>query len=60
MYEDKGWNFFARRGEATPLYCVYSKELQRSMAEKFYQEALRTPGISPLYARVRKQTRHTP
>ena len=48
MHEDKGWNFFARRGEATPLYFVYSKELQRSMAEKFYQEALRTPGISPL------------
>ena len=41
-------NFFVRRGEATPLYFVYSKELQRSMAEKFYQEALRTPGISPL------------
>jgi len=48
MYEDKGWNFFARRGVQAPLYFVYSKELQRSMAEKFYQEALRTPGISPL------------
>ena len=27
MYEDKGWNFFARRGEATPLYFVYSKDV---------------------------------
>ena len=29
-------------------YFVYAEPGQRSMAEKFYQEALRTPGISPL------------
>ena len=29
-------------------YFVYVEPHQRSLAEKDYQEALRTPGISPL------------
>ena len=60
MYEDKGWNFFVRRGGEATAYFVYVEPSQRSITEKFYQEALRTPGISPLYASVRKQTRQTP
>lgn len=48
MYEDKGWNFFVRRGGEATAYFVYAEASQRSITEKFYQEALRTPGISPL------------
>ena len=34
MYEDKGWNFFARRGGKAMAYFVYAGPGQRSMAEK--------------------------
>ena len=60
MYEDKGWNFFARRGEATQLYLVYSKHSSQCQTAEFYQLALRTPGIWPLYASSRKQIRQMP
>ena len=39
---------------------VYGKPPQRRIAEKDYHEALRTPGISPLYASSLKQIRQTP
>ena len=55
-----GEDFFLRRGGMAQPYFVYGKPCQRSMRKKDYQEALRTPGISPLYASVRKQIRHTP
>ena len=41
-------------------YRVYGKPPQRRMTEKDYHEALRTPGIWPLYASSRKQIRQTP
>lgn len=40
--------FFVRRGGEATAYFVYAEPSQRSITEKFYQEALRTPGISPL------------
>lgn len=39
---------------------LYSKRGSRCMAENFYQLALRTPGIWPLYASSRKQIRQMP
>ena len=50
---------FVRRGAGAQLYYVYSKRLQRSMAE-IYQLAFLTPGISPLYASSLKQIRQMP
>ena len=41
-------------------YRVYGKPPQRRIAEKDYHEALRTPGISPLYASSLKQILQTP
>ena len=43
-----GEDFFLRRGGMAQPYFVYGKPCQRSMRKKDYQEALRTPGISPL------------
>ena len=42
------------------LYLVYSKHSSRCQTAEFYQLALRTPGIWPLYASSRKQIRQMP
>ena len=39
---------------------LYSKPTSQSQTASFYQEALRTPGIWPLYASSRKQIRQMP
>ena len=39
---------------------LYSKPASQSQTASFYQEALRTPGIWPLYASSRKQIRQMP
>ena len=52
--------FFVRRCEPRAAVFLYSKRGSRCMAENFYQLALRTPGIWPLYASSRKQIRQMP
>lgn len=52
--------FFVRRCAPRAAVFLYSKRGSRCMAENFYQLALRTPGIWPLYASSRKQIRQMP
>ena len=52
--------FFVRRCAPRAVVFLYSKRGSRCMAENFYQLALRTPGIWPLYASSRKQIRQMP
>lgn len=52
--------FFVRRCAPRAAVFLYSKRGSRCMAEHFYQLALRTPGIWPLYASSRKQIRQMP
>ena len=52
--------FFVRRCAPRAAIFLYSKRGSRCMAENFYQLALRTPGIWPLYASSRKQIRQMP
>ena len=47
-------------GRCAQLYLVYSKHSSRCQTAEFYQLALRTPGIWPLYASSRKQIRQMP
>ena len=53
-------NFSSGDVRRAQLYFLYSKRGSRCMAENFYQLALRTPGIWPLYASSRKQIRQMP
>ena len=55
-----GRKFFVRRCAPRAAVFLYSKRGSRCMAENFYQLALRTPGIWPLYASSRKQIRQMP
>ena len=55
-----GGNFSSGDVRRAQLYFLYSKRGSRCMAEDFYQLALRTPGIWPLYASSRKQIRQMP
>ncbi len=55
-----GKNLLAGDVRSAQLYLVYSKHSSRCQAAEFYQEALRTPGIWPLYASSRKQIRQMP
>ena len=55
-----GREFFVRRCAPRAAVFLYSKRGSRCMAENFYQLALRTPGIWPLYASSRKQIRQMP
>ena len=52
--------FFIGRCAPRAAVFLYSKRGSRCMTENFYQEALRTPGIWPLYASSRKQIRQMP
>ena len=52
--------FFVRQCAPRAAVFLYSKRGSRCMAENFYQLALRTPGIWPLYASSRKQIRQMP
>ena len=47
-------------GRCAQLYLVYSKHSSQCQTAEFYQLALRTPGIWPLYASSRKQIRQMP
>ena len=53
-------NFSSGDVRCAQLYLVYSKHSSQCQTAEFYQLALRTPGIWPLYASSRKQIRQMP
>lgn len=55
-----GGNFSSGDVRRAQLYLVYSKHSSQCQTAEFYQLALRTPGIWPLYASSRKQIRQMP
>ena len=59
-YPAPGEILLVGEGRCAQLYLVYRKHSSRCQAAEFYQLALRTPGIWPLYASSRKQIRQMP
>ncbi len=59
-YPAPGEILLVGEGRCAQLYLVYSKYSSRCQTAEFYQLALRTPGIWPLYASSRKQIRQMP
>ena len=59
-YPAPGEILLVGKGRCAQLYLVYSKHSSRCQTAEFYQLALRTPGIWPLYASSRKQIRQMP
>ena len=59
-YPAPGEILLVGEGRCAQLYLVYSKHSSQCQTAEFYQLALRTPGIWPLYASSRKQIRQMP